>query len=69
MKRNVVLFVIAALLVLTLAVPALLPNATSHAPVDEAEDGTGVAVLIDFDGYEVVADPECPHTGGQSCGG
>ncbi len=65
MKRKLVFLAITLAFILAVAVPAVVP---SH---DTGVDNDGVEIvrMIDFDDYNIVADPECPGPGCGSSGG
>ncbi|MBI5928438.1 MAG: hypothetical protein HY862_03975 [Chloroflexi bacterium] len=65
MNRKVVLFAIALVFVLSLAVPALM--AVAGTPVG-LNGGTHIAKVFNVGPRSVLADPTCPNGGGSGTG-
>ncbi len=68
MNRKVVLFAVALVFVLSLAIPTLMTVAGTSIGLD---GGTHVAKVFNMGPKNVLADPQCPPGGssGAGCGG
>ncbi len=65
MNRKVVLFAVALVFILSLAIPTLMTVAGTSIGLD---GGTHVAKVFNMGPKNVVADPTCPNTSGGGSG-